>query len=119
MQRNKSIIQDKTYDFSIKVIYFCKDLPNDKVYKIISDQLLRSATSIGANIIEAKGCSTKKDFAKFYQIALKSGNESEYWLNIVSDIIDNGNVKEKVVSLLEDLDSICRIIGKSLITMRS
>mgnify|MGYP003866386553 CR=1 FL=1 len=60
-------------------------LPNKKVYWVISDQLLRAATSIGANIVEAKASSSKRDFIKFYEIALKSANETKYWLGLLRD----------------------------------
>ena len=51
-------------------------------YSLIS-QLLRSATSIGANLVEARAAHSKKDFIKFYEIALKSSNETKYWLCLI------------------------------------
>ena len=92
-------------------------MPNKRVFWIISDQLLRSATSIGANIIEAKASSSKRDFIKFYQIALKSANEAEYWLGLLKDSELNINA-DQIIKLLEDLSPICKILGKSLLTMK-
>jgi len=79
--------------------------------------LLRSATSDGANIIEAKTSSSKRDFIKIYQIALKSANEAEYWLGLLKDSELNINT-DQIIKLLEDLSSICKILGKSLLTMK-
>ena len=62
-----------------------RSFPSERIYWIISDQLLRSATSIGANIIEAKAASSKKDFIRFYEISLKSANETKYWLCLLRD----------------------------------
>src|SRR3989339_154455 len=77
----------------INIIKFVKDLPNQKIFWVLSDQLLRSSTSIGANIIEAKSAHSKKDFIKFFEISLKSGNETKYWLGLFRDskIINNKN----------------------------
>ena len=76
--RSKTDLKYRCYYFSIGIIKFLDNLPNKKVYWIIGDQLLRSATSIGANIIEAKSSHSKKDFIKFFEISLKSANETKY-----------------------------------------
>ena len=60
----KTNVKYRAYYFSIDVIKFVGSLPNEKVYWVISDQLLRSGTSIGANIVEAKASSSKRDFIK-------------------------------------------------------
>lgn len=73
----KTDLKVRTYFFSIKVIKFLATLPDNKIYQIITAQLLRAVTSIGANIVEAKSSSSKRDFIKFYEIALKSANESK------------------------------------------
>jgi len=74
----KTELKYRTYQYSIKVIEFLDTLPKDNSTSIITQQLLRSATSIGANIVEAKGASSKKDFIKFFNYSLKSANESLY-----------------------------------------
>lgn len=62
------------------MIKFLETLPKDYISRVIGRQLLRSVTSIGANIIEAQSASSKKDFANFYNTALESANESKYSL---------------------------------------
>jgi four helix bundle protein len=74
----KSNIRYRAYQFSLMIIKFVSSLPGKKVYWIIGDQLLRATTSISANLIEAKSSSSKKDFIKFYEISLKSANETQY-----------------------------------------
>lgn len=91
-------------------------MPNKKVYWIISDQLLRSATSIGANVVEAKSASSKRDFIRFYEIALKSANETKYWLGLLRDATEAS--KEKINELLKEVDEISKMLGSSLLTMK-
>jgi len=82
------------------------------------DQLLRSGTSIGANIIEAKSGSSTKDFKKFYIIALKSANETKYWLCLLRDTVLQ-NEKEQLNKLLNEADEISKIIASIIINLRS
>jgi four helix bundle protein len=107
----KGIIQDRSYQFSIGIIRFL-DRKKDVPYSI-RDQLLRSATSIGANLIEARGSGSKKEFIRFYQIALKSSNETEYWLNIINDGfgIETGE-------LIAENQQVSKIIAASILTMK-
>ena len=65
-QNPKTDLKQRCYYFSISVIKFLEELPEKKVYWVIGDQLLRSVTSVGANIVEAKSASSRKDFIKFY-----------------------------------------------------
>jgi four helix bundle protein len=73
----KNEFRERCYKYSITVTKLINDLPEKRVYWTLSDQLLRSATSIGANIVEAKSASSKKDYIKFYEIALKSAHETK------------------------------------------
>jgi len=109
-------IKKRTFYFSLDIIRFLKVLEREYTCQVIGKQLLRSATSIGANIVEAQAAPSKKDFANFYNIALKSANESKYWLLLLeqSNLCD----KNKSCKLLDELTEICNILGKSLLTMR-
>jgi four helix bundle protein len=113
----KTELKYRCYYFSIEIIGFLETLPEKRVYWTISDQLLRSATSIGANIVEAKSSSSKKDFTKFYEIALKSANETKYWLGLLRDAT---KIKEeKINNLLTGVDEISRMLGSSLLTLKN
>ena len=92
-------------------------MPSQKIYWVITDQLLRSSTSIGANIVEAKSSSSKKDFIKFYEIALKSANETKYWLGLLRDSTDVD--KSKVNQLLKEIEEMSKMLGSSLLTFKN
>ncbi|HPI67484.1 MAG TPA: four helix bundle protein [bacterium] len=82
----KSDLLQRCYQFSLNILSLIDKMPpNKRTAWIISDQLIRSASSIGANITEGKAASSRLEFKKFYEIALKSANEAKYWLNIIKD----------------------------------
>lgn len=75
-------LKSRMLDYSVLVTKFVDGLPRDLSCTILARQLLRSATSIGANFIEAQGAASTKDFTNFLSISLKSANETLYWLAI-------------------------------------
>lgn len=109
-------VRVRAYDFSLAIIKFVNNLPNKKAFWAIGDQLLRSATSIGANLIEAQASSSRRDFIKFYQISLKSANETVYWLSLIKDSFPE--LKEKTLPLLQEAVEISNMLGKSIITLK-
>lgn len=116
----KTNLKLRAYNFSIDIIRLISVFPNHKVYSIIQDQLLRSATSIGANIVEAKSSSSKKDFIKFYDIALKSANETQYWLCLVRDSTDFGKKnQDKIQKKIDEAVELSNMLGSSLLTMKN
>lgn len=106
----------RCYYYSIAIIKFLGSLTKNDVNKVIVNQLLRSATSIGANIVEAKASSSRRDFIKFYDIALKSANESKYWLGLLRDATNAD--KNKINLLLQETEEISRMLASSLITLK-
>lgn len=99
--------------FSISIINFTDTFPNKPKFWPIRDQIIKSATSIGANIAEAKSSSSKKDYIKFFDIALKSANETGYWLLILKEI------KLDCDSLISENNEIASIIAASLLTLKN
>ena len=91
-------------------------MPNKRAFWVIGDQLLRAITSIGANIIEAKSSSSRREFIKYYEIALKSANEAKYWLSLIRDSYPE--LKIKCQKLLDELEEISNMIGSSIITLK-
>jgi four helix bundle protein len=91
-------------------------LPKGQVSNVLSEQLLRSATSIGANVIEAQGAPSKKDYAHFFTYALKSANETKFWLGLLRD----SGKADKVATdkLLEETTEIAKILAASIITLK-
>ena len=84
MAREQSIIQGKSFDFALSVIGLYKQLITQNEY-VLSKQLLRSGTSIGANIEEASAGQTKKDFIAKMSIASKEARETLYWLRLLQE----------------------------------
>jgi len=117
-QNSKTEFKTRVYLYTVNSLKFIKTIKKDTVDRIIVDQLIRSLTSIGANIIEAKACNSKKDFARFFDIALKSANETKYWLCLIRDTEDNLD-KEKIKEMLNETVEISNILASSLLTMRS
>lgn len=120
MQNNKNnfkiAFNKRLIIFSLDVIKLASDLRNNRNLVSIADQIIRSATSIGANIIEAKSCGTRKDYIRFFEIALKSGNETKYWLILIGEC--DAAYKQRSQDLLRECDELCRIIGAGILTMK-
>src|SRR3972149_11310454 len=110
-------LKNRVYKFSVSIIKFVNEIEVKKINISLIDQLVRSATSIGANMIEARAAHSKKDFIKFYEISLKSSNETKYWLCLLRDGLKID--KNKINSLLKEADEISKIIASSIITMKS
>jgi len=106
----------RSYKFTLSIMQLLETLPNRKSFWSLGDQLFRSASSIGANIIEAVSASSKKDYLNFYQIALKSANETKYWLGLIYDS-NNGNIT-LANNLLKEADELARILAASVLTLK-
>jgi len=106
----------RTYRYSVKVVDLVDSLPNRRSCWTMADQLMRSATSIGANIIEAQAASSKRDFVNFLSYALKSANETKFWLGLLRDTHKVGaNIIEP---LLKETKELSDILGSSIATLR-
>lgn len=116
MQNSKLQLKQRAYLYALNTIKFVDALPKDQSCKIIGSQLLRSATSIGANIIEAQAASTRKDFANFFSHALKSANETKFWLGLLRD--SNKADVQLTESLLREAIELANILASSLLTLR-
>ena len=81
----KSILRDKSYDFALKIVKLSQVLVSEKKEFVLSKQLLRSGTAIGALIREAEFAQSKADFIHKMSISLKEGNETLYWLELLKD----------------------------------
>ena len=79
-----SILRDKAKEFAKEIVFACRDMKKDKKESVLINQILRSATSIGANIHEAQYAQGKKDFISKFEIALKEASETGYWLELLS-----------------------------------
>lgn len=116
--KSKNILKIRSYKLALDIIALLERLTKNYIYEILGKQLLRVGTSIGANIIEAQAGRTKKDFANFYQIALKSANETKFWLAILREKIENEKEQKLIQKLLQETIEISNILGASLITIK-
>jgi len=102
---------------TIRVVKLYLFLKSEKQEYELSRQLLRSATSVGANVEEAIGAQSQKDFIHKLSIAYKEARETQYWIRLLSD---SGIItSQESTSLLSDCDELMKIIGSILKTMKS
>jgi four helix bundle protein len=114
--KQENIIQEKSFTFAIRIVNLYKFLCEEKKEFVLSKQVLRSGTSIGANIEESIGGQSGKDFCTKITIAYKEARETVYWLKLL--LATNYLNAEQADSLLKDAEEICKIIGKIQITMK-
>lgn len=109
----KNIIVEKSLDFGIGIVKFCELLDEKKKY-VVSKQLLRSGTSIGANVFEAQHAENKADFVHKMKIASKEANETLYWL-FICERSENYPTNSYLKQMAEEL---IRIISKIIISSK-
>ena len=97
----ESIMLEKAKDFAVNIVNLCKYIKETKRESVLTNQLLRSGTSIGANIHESKYAHGTADFIAKLQIALKECSESEYWLELLieSGYYDNRDILDKCIEV--------------------
>ncbi len=109
-------VKYRAFYLSIHIIRFLESLSYKHSTRIISDQLTRSVTSVGANIIEAKASASKREFLNYFQIALKSANESKYWLALLKELLPERT--KEIHIFIQEISEISNIIGSSILTMK-
>lgn len=107
--KKENIIQSKSFNFSLQIIELYKKLVSEREY-VISKQLLRSATSIGANVEEATAAQSRKDFLSKMSISSKEARETRYWLKILDkstltqiDVKEYRSAVEEIVKILTSI----------------
>jgi four helix bundle protein len=106
--KTENVILEKTFQFSLRVIKLFGHLKKNKIERELALQLLGSGTSIGANVEEAEGASSRKDFINKMQIAYKEARESKYWLRLFKESF---LLEAKIAdSFIKDCEEILRIL---------
>lgn len=113
--QNKSIIAKKTYSFALQIIVIYKELVEINEY-VLSKQILRSGTSIGANVNEAIAAVSKKDFVHKLSISLKEARETQYWLNLLKD--SNYIDQEIFKKLNKNCEELIKILNSIILTSK-
>lgn len=114
---SNSIMRDRAKDFAKNIIFLCRNMKAEHKEAVLVNQLLRSGTSIGANIHEAQYAQSKKDFISKLEIAQKECYETEYWLEL---LFETDCIEEHVYkSIRNDCGAIRRMLISSLNTIKS
>jgi four helix bundle protein len=113
----ENVIQQKSFQFAVRIINLYKYLINDKREFVLSKQLLRSGTSIGANIEESIGGQSEKDFLAKLSISYKEARETIYWLKLLKE---TEYISEfEFESIHNEAEEICKILAKIIITLKN
>jgi len=115
--KEQNVLKEKSYQFAIRIVKLYQFLKEEKKEFTLSKQILRSGTSIGANVEEAIGAQSQKDFYMKLNISYKEVRETHYWLRILHDTnyIDEKQFK----SIINDCDELLKITGTIIKTMKS
>ena len=109
--KENNVVEEKSFEFSVQIVNLYKYLTTTKQEYVMSKQLLRSGTSIGANICEAQQAQSPMDFLSKMSIALKESYESDYWLRLLQKT--EYLKKDEYDSIITD----CRAITKLLVSI--
>ncbi len=111
-----NVVAEKSFKFALRIVNLNRHLNEKKKEFVLSKQILRSGTSIGANIEEALGGRTKKDFINIISIAYKETRETKYWLRLLHE---SNYIEEKLFdSIFNDCDELSKILSSIIITSK-
>ena len=112
-----SVLREKSKQFAKDIVFFCREIKANHKEAVLANQLLRSATSIGANLHEAQYAQSKNDFISKLEIAQKECYETEYWLELLfeTDCVN----EEKYKKMKNECGAIRRMLISSLKTVKS
>ena len=117
MGKKESILRDKSYKFAIRIVKFSQYLQEEKKEFVLSKQILRSGTSIGALIREAEYAQSNADFINKFSISLKEANETAYWLSLLKD---TDYIEKRLYnSLFSDCDEIISMLVSTIKTLKT
>lgn len=116
-EKFKKEFKKRIYNFILQLLELIDSLPKNNSVQIIGKQLLRSGTSIGANHTEAQASSSKRDFTNYFHHALKSVNETKFWLALLRDCKKSDSQKTNL--LFNEVIEISNILAVSLLTLKN
>jgi four helix bundle protein len=114
-EKFKKEFRERLISFSVSILHFADRIKKNRTLWPVADQLVRSATSIGANVIEAKGASSLRDYLKFFEIALKSAHETVYWLMVIKQY---DKTEKDTDILLKESEELSKILMSGILTMK-
>ena len=116
-RRSQSIVQEKSFRFAVQIVGYVRRQQKDHVNLVLTKQLLRSGTSIGANIEEALGGHSSKDFVAKLAIAAKEAREAGYWLKLIRETQPHNH--PELASLLAECGALLKMLNSIILTTRS
>ncbi|RJO61274.1 four helix bundle protein [candidate division WS5 bacterium] len=110
-------IKDRTFEFALEVVRLCREF-NEKTWvsKTLGKQLLRSGTSVGANVEEAQAGQSRADFVNKYAIALKEARETIYWLRLLHE--SNEHADKQIKKLQHEAEEVAKVIGAIIVSAK-
>jgi four helix bundle protein len=115
-QRSQSIVQEKSFRFAVQVVGYIRRQQKDQVNLVLARQLLRSGTSIGANVEEGLGGQSSKDFISKLAIAAKEARETGYWLRLIRETQPHNH--PELTSLLAECGELVKMLNSIILTTR-
>jgi len=109
-------IEDRTYKFALRIVRLARALPKDYASRAMGRQVLRSGTSIGTNVEEAVGGTSKREFANKMNIAQKEAGETHYWLRLIRD--SEIFKSQQIGPLIQEALELKKILAKTVSTAR-
>lgn len=108
--KGKNIVLDKSFAFAVRIVRLYRYLCDDKKEYVLSKQLLRSGTSIGANVNEAQAGQSKADFASKMSIASKEARETKYWIDLLIETNYLNTNNQHVKSLTTEIEELIKLL---------
>ena len=106
----------RCFIFSLDILKIAETLRSKRANWVLIDQLVRAATSIGANIVEGGNSTSKKEFINYFQIALKSASETLYWLALLKEV--NKNNEKDIDRLIQECTEIKKLISTIILNTK-
>lgn len=112
----KQQFKKRCFNFSLSLLRLGELLREKRINWCVIDQITRSGTSIGANVVEGGNSTSKKEFINYFQIALKSASESLYWLALLKEI--NGNQSDEINRLIQECTEIKKLLSTIILNTK-
>ncbi len=111
-EKKENLIEKKSFDFAVKIIYVYQTLCREKKEYVLSKQLVRAGTSIGANVQEAQAAQSKKDFIAKMAIASKEARETHYWIRLLLATAYLDKTDRSIQEIQSEINDIINILTK-------
>jgi len=117
MAERKSILKEKSYKFAVRIVKLAQYLINEKKEYVLSKQIIRSGTAVGALVCEAEFAQSNADYINKFSVSLKEANETDFWLSLLKD---SGYIDDKMYeSISKDNNEFLSLLVSTIKTLKS